>query len=238
MLLFIPCVSPLGTHSRMGSNASSQVFAAAEPNLSLAVSLLQSVRDSAPANWLLHLLTAPSIELTSETEARIAEHRLQQSRAQYPLLSIRLARESGASPTLISALAASKTLTSLSADHLPPSATSALALQLKSSPTLRAVNHTWFADDVVLELLQSRTNWSCIHLPTKPEIASEASAFAALNRTDFELHLDASIKAADLNRWLSNPHLTSLHLGTGHVPAACYDALFSCQNLTSLVMFL
>ncbi len=212
----------------------SDLLAAAEPDLSLAVKLLQGARQHDDANRVFNVLTAESIEI--QTEGHIAAHRLRQNKPQYPLLSIRLARESGASPTLISALAASKTLTSLSADHLPASATTSMALQLKSLPTLRAVDLAWFADDAVFELLQSRTNWSRIHLPTKPEIASKASTYSALNRTDFELRVE-SINAADLSRWLSNPHVTGLHLGTGHVPAACFDALYSCQNLTSLVRF-
>jgi hypothetical protein len=216
----------------------SELLATAEPDLSIAAGLLQGARQNDDANRDLNVLTAPSIEIKNETEALIAAHRLRQNKPQYPLLSIRLARESGALPKLISALAASKTLTSLSADHLPPSpATSALALQLQSIPTLRAADLTWFADDVVLELLQSRKNWSRIHLPTQRETASKVSAFASLNRTDFQLHLKAPIEAADLNRWLADPHLTHLNLGTGHVPAACFDALYSCQNLTSLVRF-
>ncbi len=153
----------------MTPNASSRLFAVAEPDLSLAVSLLQEARQSGEANRAFKVLILESIKLTSDTEALIAAHRLRQNKPQYPLLSLSVTRECGVVRKLISAVAASTTLTSLSADHLPPSATSNLARHLKSLPTLRAVNHTWFADDVVLEVLQSRTNWSRIHLPTKPK---------------------------------------------------------------------
>ncbi len=218
------------------SNNNRQLLAFPEPDLSLAVSLLHDTRGDAASNRYFTLLTAESIELKDASEASPVAHRLRQNKPQFPLLSLCVPCEHYATPQLISALSASTTLTSFTGDRYTSSAIiSALSLQLKSVPTLRAVNHTWFADDVALELLRSRTNWSRIYLPTKPETAAKASAFAALYRSDFKLRLEAPIKAADLNRWLANPHLTHLHLGEVGVPVACYETLYSCQNLTFLV---
>jgi hypothetical protein len=100
-----------------------------------------------------------------------------------------------------SALSASTTLTSVTGLPLVIFVRP-LALSLKSLSTLRAVDYTWFADDVVLELLRSRTNWSRLYLPTKPETAAKASAFAALNRTDFELRLSTpSARLISVSGW-------------------------------------
>ncbi len=219
-----------------GSNAHSQLLAAAEPDLSTALALLQSARENNDINRYVTLFTAESIELRSTGEALIAAHRLRQNKPKYPLLSIRVNRALYGTQELLSALTASTTLTSFTGDRsLSNFAISTLALPLKSVPTLRAVDHTWFADDAVVKLLQSRTNWTCIHLPTEARTASKVSAFAALNRTDFELHLKAPIEAADFSRWLANPHLTHLHVSKGQIPAACYDALYNCRYLTTLV---
>jgi hypothetical protein len=210
-----------------------------EPDLSLAISLLQGVRETAEANAAYTALTSDSVDVTSPLVARIVLHRLRQNKSQFPLHSLTLDREQFTTTELVSALAATTTLTSLTlflyatADKL----SSSLALQLKSMPTLRAVNHFGFPSDAVLELLQSRTNWRLIRLPPHDtEATAKASAFAALNRSDFELLMEADLKAPDLNRWLGNPHLTNLYMETTGVPAACFEALQNCRKLTFLVM--
>jgi hypothetical protein len=210
----------------------SQLLLAAEPDLSLAVSLLQAVRDYASANELLKELTSETLEVGDRYE--IPLHRLRQSKPQFPLLSLALYWARSESAALISALTSSSTLTAI--PNLPSSLISTVEPHLKSMPNLRDINHSALSDVVSVELLQSRANWRVIHLPTEPETAAKASAFAGLNRSDFELRVHAHIKPSDLNRWLANPHLTHLDLFTGkEVSASCFDALRSCQNLITLV---
>jgi hypothetical protein len=93
-----------------------------------------------------------------------------------------------------------------------------------------------FPLDLMLQVLHSRTNWSRIHLPFALEDATKASAFAPLNRTDFELCVQEPIEAAALNQWLANPHLTALS-HSGVVPETCFTALQGCSRLTRLVQF-
>jgi hypothetical protein len=208
-----------------------------EPNLPLAVALLQGVKHNSAADRLLRILTDESVVVYDEFTLSTAVLRARHNSAQYPLLRLEIDKEFCTSPELLSVLGLTTTLTALTFEaFLASEIVSAAAPLLKAIPSLREVELDRFAGDLALEVLRTRTNWSCIHLPREASDLAKTSAFAALNQTDFALRLHvAQITPEHLNQWLANPHLTALESLDGIPPAQCLAALQSCRSLTHLV---
>jgi hypothetical protein len=167
----------------------------------------------------------------------IAAHRLRQHNSQYPLLHLKIAPSLCTSPLLLSAIAASTTLVSLTCSLEVRGALPALlASVLKALPSLRFVDLRDFPIDAAVELLQSRTNWEHIILPHEPNELAQTTFFAALNASDFQLDIEPPDRSDSscFKPWLANPHLTSL-VSQGACDEHYFDVLQDCQNLTHLV---
>jgi hypothetical protein len=204
------------------------------------MSQLQPVKGLPLTSTLWRVLTHESISAGDESESFINAIELRQfGLTQYPLRQVRV-MATRTTPELLSKLlsvvAAAPTLESIVLESpMPDDVLANLALQLKAAPNLRAVNLADFPIDAGLQLLQSRTDWVRIILPTKADNSIKASAFAPSNRADFELCVKDDADAACINRWLANPHLTALDSRGCQFPEACLDVLQHCKNLTSLV---
>ncbi len=184
-------------------------------------------------NILWKALTAESIAIIDAVHACIAAHRLRQNKPQYPLRHITSLDGAHVTPALLSALAATTTLESICvvADEKEASV---VAEQLKSIPRVHAVSLRNAPAHVRLELLLTRTDWSCIDLAAQH--ASNASEQIARNRTDFELSVSGSKECEDLCKCLTSPHLTALKVGDVDALAPSFwSSLSQCQILIRLV---
>jgi hypothetical protein len=158
---------------------------------------------------------------------------LKHASAKHPLLQLQIAVQL-LTPEFFEALAATTTLTYLIfTSKLPLAIAPSTALKLTALPTLRAANFTQFPIDSAVTLLQSRSNWSQIRLPSDAKSMLKFAAFAPRNQSDFKLLLSEP-NAAGLNPWLCNPHLTALNTKRA-LPIDCSEALQRCKNLTDLV---
>jgi hypothetical protein len=201
-------------------------------DISLATSLLQTVRDDAAASELWCLLTAEWMSDCWDSNRELMVQRLRHTNAAYPLRRIEVFN---ASSQLLSALGESTTIESVYlGSRLPNEFRTQMALQLKAMPSLCKLNLNHFPIDVGLELLQSRTNWQHICLPNKTDDYAKASALAACNKTAFELQSDDCGEESDsLRLWLANPNLTALRVQHALSSLSSLDGL--CSNLTTLV---
>jgi hypothetical protein len=137
-----------------------------EPNLPLAVALLQGLKQNSDADRLLRILTDESVVVYDEYILYISVLRARQNSAQYPLLRLEIDEEFCTSPELLSILSLTTTLTSLTLQaYMPSEVVNAAAPLLQAIPSLREVELDRFAGELALRVLRTRTNWSCIHLP-------------------------------------------------------------------------
>jgi hypothetical protein len=231
----VECVSVYVWGGVVATRFCRDMFQTDEPDLSLAISLVNHVRDYAPANSLWHALTGPSLRVVDGKDMRMAALRLRQTSSSHPLQHINVySSVSELLPLFLSAVAGSISLASLTSE-LPLDYAAVLALQLKSVRSLRSFDFKPFPAEAGLELLRSRTNWSFIRLPTTRELLARASECVAQNQSDFELIISFPIDAAHLKQCLSNPHLTSLFTCGSYTPEPSLEALTQCRNLTRLV---
>ncbi len=144
-------------------------------------------------------------------------------------------------PDLLSALAATTSLESFrikrqkEADKLSSEDAARLASHLKAVESLRDVDLSQFPVDAAVELLQSRTNWTRIRMPTDSTALSRATEFAPHNRCDFAFEFEDLPSTQQLRPWLLNPHLTALLAFSDYVTDGVFSELESCKNLTFLV---
>jgi hypothetical protein len=207
-----------------------EMLRADEPDVSLATTLLQAVREDEVAGELWWELTSPCFLVGSDDTA-IAVQRLRQTSPAYPLREIEVLC---ASSKLLPALGAATTLESVCIDpELPNDFKSQIASQLKAVPSLRAINLIDFPMEAGLNLLRSRKNWEQIRLPKRKTYCRKASALAARNETAFRLETTLSESYEDL-LGVTNPHLTALRMA-GAIPVNVWYELGHCKNLTNLV---
>jgi hypothetical protein len=197
------------------------------------MSQLQPIKGQRSALALGLLLTDESIPARNGSEVCLSALGLRLfGHSQYPLRQVRVT--AGGAPELLSKLLAAVVavptleLPVLDSD-VPNDILASSALQLKAAPNLRTANMSDFPIDAGLQLLQSRTDWVRIILPSKAGSIVEASAFAPSNRTDFELCAPADVDTASLN------YGSARRRSSRQFPESCFDALQHCKNLTFLV---
>jgi hypothetical protein len=201
-----------------------------EPNLALATSMLRAARENGSAFYLWRQLTEDSIYVLRHEAFPVALSRLKQINPQYPLRTVMFADNTSATPQLLSAISNS---TSVEMLDFYTRCTKPLTVQVNSVSSLRKADLRHFPADEGLELLQSRSNWTRIHL-SSATAGTAARAFAARNRSDFSLCGEFE-EAQYLSPWLANPHLTALSVENDEVTSKLLDGLQHCHNLTSLV---
>jgi hypothetical protein len=216
-----------------------QLLASAEPDLSAAVTLLRPIRGDHRVSSLWRQLTCEHAAAFDEEDLTLVVHRLRHPNPRFSLSSLQVSAEMCEAPALLSALAVTTNLGFLFwGAKLESDVGTRLAVQLRAVPSLHSVDLNGLPAGEGLKLLQSRTNWRMIEQLCDAKDIAQINTFAALNRSDFRLRVPALHKAEELNPWLLNPHLTSLHVciddETGAV-AGCFDGLRHCKNLTELV---
>ncbi len=209
-----------------------------QPDLLLATSLLRTVfRDDDEKLW--QRLTAPSLRVCDEKEAQFAVQRMTQINSTYPLRQLVLCRGATTSSPLLTALSTAITIESVCFESdVPKSSRERVAVHLKALPSLCDLDLRELPIATGLELLQSRKNWTRICPPTAVTAIAKASAFVALNQTDFELQCEGLVSAEQFDPWLHNPHLTGLRIRLPVEAGLNYlnlDGLANCKTLTSLV---
>ncbi len=212
-----------------------EMLRAAEPDVSLATTLLQAVREDYEAGQLWRMLTTDISSVYHDSENALTFQRLRQISPAYPLRHLTM---NCASSQLIPALGAATTLKSVYIlSHIPNDFRTQIAVQLKAVPSLREIDLNDFPIDAGLELLQTRTNWTHIHLPEKRQDFKKAAALAThSNNGAFTLESRrCSEEFEGLALWLTNPHLTALRIPYGTVPPSVLAELSGCSNLTNLV---
>jgi hypothetical protein len=200
--------------------------------------MLRLVRHEKAASSYLRELTAPSIVVSEAEHLQIAVARLRCG-PPFALQTVIVAPELCLDPRLLSALAATTSLESFCIERqIPDKLSSAdaarLASHLKAVKSLRDVDLRRFPSKEGLELLQSRTNWTRIQMPTDSSALARASEFAPHNRCDFALEFEDLQSSEHLRPWLLNPHLTSLVASSKDLINGLNE-LQSCKNLTYLV---
>jgi hypothetical protein len=206
---------------------------AAEPDLSLATTLLHAVRDDPAAARLWKRLTSDSLTMDERIDSSLVVQRLTQINSAYPLrrLEVHLAL-----PELLPALGAATTLEAVYISSLPTDFKARIFEQLKAVPSLREINLNDVPIDAALELLRSRTNWKRIRLPNQKQDFKKAAALATHNKAAFILESVHYEELEGLALWLANPHLTALHIPNGAVPHSILAELSGRPNLINLVL--
>jgi hypothetical protein len=209
------------------------MLCADEPDVSLATTLLQAVKDAVVTDRLWKELTSDRLSIHHGTDFVLAVQRLRQIKPAFPVRRLNMLV---AVPELLPALGATTTLESVDLrGELPSDFKTQIAVQLKAVPSLREIDLRDVPIDAALDLLQSRTNWRRIGLPEHKQDLKKAAALATHNKTAFRLEGWNPEDSEGLTLWLTNPHLTALHIPSGTVSLSVLAELSGCPNLTYLV---